>query len=115
LPCLFERHCVRAVRIFLAPKRAQPTGSNADIRRIDVAIDVEKCRIAPHALAHMIRKPADSENIRGTIQRQTIFETQALGREYLFGNWAKPCILSLESMPSRRNADRSRRLERCGH
>ena len=53
--------CAGSVRI--ATKRTQPAMRQAHVRRIDVAIDVEIGDIAVPLFTHVIRKPADREQI----------------------------------------------------
>ena len=64
LESFFERHRVGARRVLLAAKGAEPACGHADIRRINVAIDVEVGLVAVHALAHGIRQPADRKDVR---------------------------------------------------
>src|SRR5947209_20025348 len=63
LESLFEGHGVGAGRIFLSPESAHAAGSDAHIRRIDVAIDSEIRHVAVHALAHFVGQPTDGENV----------------------------------------------------
>ena len=55
LESLFQGHGVSARRVFLAAKSAQPAGGNADIRGINMAIDVEISLVAVQKLASVIR------------------------------------------------------------
>ena len=74
----FERHGVRAGRVFLAAKGAEPASRNANICGINVAIDVEVRLVAMHALAHVIRQPADRENVAGAIKRKRVVGSETL-------------------------------------
>ena len=66
----FQRHGVSAGRIFLASEGAEAAGGDADVGRIDVAIDVEVGLIAMHALANVVRQPADGEDVAGAVERE---------------------------------------------
>ena len=59
-----QSHRVCAGSILLSSKRAQAAGGDTDVCRIDVAVHVEECRIAPHLLAHVVREPSHSQNVR---------------------------------------------------
>ena len=67
-----ERHGVGAGSILLASEGAEAAGGHANIRRIDVAIDVEVGLVAMHALTHGICQPADGKDIGRTIERECI-------------------------------------------
>ena len=62
----FERIHVRAGSIRIAPKRAQPAMRQANIRRIDMPIDVEIGDVAVPLLANVVREPADSQQDRAS-------------------------------------------------
>src|SRR5258708_14874822 len=64
---LFEGHGVSAGRIFLAAESAQPASGNADVGRINVAVYVEVRLVAVHALANLVGKPADGQNVASAI------------------------------------------------
>src|ERR1700674_1834495 len=53
-----EGHGVGAGRVLLPAEGAEAAGGHANIRRIDVAIDVEVRLVAVHALTHAIAPPA---------------------------------------------------------
>src|SRR5208283_689562 len=59
----FERHSISARSVFLAPKSAQPASRHANIRRIDMTIDVEVSLVAMHPLPHPVGQPAHSQNV----------------------------------------------------
>jgi hypothetical protein len=48
-----------------------------------VPIYVEVSLITVHALANVIRQPAHSENVSGTIERETIIKVEALAGDHL--------------------------------
>ena len=54
--------CARGIRV--APKSAKFAMRDADIRGVDVAVDVEVRHVAVLFLAHVIRHPADREQVR---------------------------------------------------
>ena len=81
---LFQRHGVGAGRIFLASERAQAAGGDADVRRIDVAVDVEVRGVAVHPLAHPVGQPADGENVAGAVKGESVGLVQALsGQDFV--------------------------------
>ena len=51
LESFLERHGISAGRVFLSAKRAQPASRDADVRGIDMTIDVEIGAIPMHPLA----------------------------------------------------------------
>ena len=55
---LFQRKAVRSRSVRVAPKRAQFAMRHANIRRIDVPVDVVIRHVAVLFLAHVIRQPA---------------------------------------------------------
>ncbi len=75
---LFERHGVGAGRVFLAAEGAQAAGGHADIRRIDMAVDVEISLVAVHALAHEVGHPAHGENVAGAVEGEGVVGAEAL-------------------------------------
>src|ERR1700751_904289 len=77
---------VSAGRIGRATKRAELAVRHANVRGIDVAIDVEIRDVAVLLLAHVIREPADGEQIMRLIQRKPVFGMQALAREHLLSH-----------------------------
>jgi len=55
---------VSARRIRIAAKRAQFAVRHANIRRIDMPVDIVVCDVAVLFLAHVIRQPAHGKQIR---------------------------------------------------
>ena len=72
VPDFLQRHGVGAGTIFLAAEGAQAASRDADIRVIDVAIDVEIRDVAMHALTDMVRQPANRQNVARSIERKRI-------------------------------------------
>ena len=68
----FKRHGVGARRVLLAAESAEPARGHANIRRIDVAIDVEICLITVHALANRVRHPTKGENVPGAVKTERV-------------------------------------------
>src|SRR3954465_2956176 len=87
--CFIQSHCVRAGRVFFSTKSAQPAGGNTNVRRINMAIDVEVCLVAVHSSADVISQPTDSENIPGAIQRDAIIKVEAFAGKHLLVDWFK--------------------------
>ena len=104
LPRLFERHRVRSGLALLAAEGAQPAGGDADIGRIDVAIDVEVGHIAVQPLAHQVRQPAHRQNVAAAVERHAIVEAEPLAALHLLRNGQKSWIVCLERV-SRPRAD----------
>ena len=77
-PCLFECHGVAGGIAFLAAKGAELAGSHADVRRVDVAIDVEVGKVAVHPLADMVGQPAYCQHIRRGVKREAVVSAEAL-------------------------------------
>ena len=93
---LVERHGVGAGRVFLAPEGAEAAGGDADIRGIDMAIDVEIGFVAMHALTNGIGQPADGEDISGTVKSKGIVDVEASALRDLFGDWVETGFVGLE-------------------
>ena len=95
---LLQRHRVGSGRIFLAAESAQPASGDANIRRIDMAIHVEICLIAMHALANRVGHPAYSKNVASPVEREGVLAVKALARLNLVMNRPQPRVVSLERM-----------------
>ena len=84
LESLFERHGVGAGCVLLSTKRAQAARRDANIRGIDMPVDVEIRLVAMHALAHGVRHPAHGKNVAGAVQSEGIVGVQPLaGKDFL--------------------------------
>src|SRR5689334_22896828 len=86
---LFECHRVSAVSLRLAPEGTQLATRHTNIRGVEVAVHIEINRIAIELLAHVVGKMADGQQIHRAIERHSIFEAQALTRQYLLRNRLK--------------------------
>ena len=95
---LIKRHGVGAGSIFLAAKRTEAAGRDADIRRIDVTINVEVRLVAMHAFADLVGHPAHGEDVAGAIEREGVGETEALAGNHLGMNRLQARIVSLKWM-----------------
>ena len=95
---LFERHGVGAGRVFLAAEGAQAAGGHANVRRIDVAVDVEIRLVAVHALAHGVGHPAHGENVAGAVEGERVVGVQALAGEDFVVNRRQARVVRLESV-----------------
>ena len=85
LESFFQRHGVGAGRVFLAAEGAEPAGGDADVGRIDVAVDVEVGLVAVHALAHVIGEPSDGEDVAGAIEGKRVLLAEAFaGQHFVF-------------------------------
>src|SRR5208282_2616499 len=93
---LIERKCVCARHVRRAPERAQLAMRDADIRRIDVPVDVEVADVAVALLADVVREPADCEQIVRLEEREAVFGAQALAGENLVRDWLKTRVRDLQ-------------------
>ena len=98
LKSLVESHGVSARCIFLAPEGAEAAGCDANIRRIDVAIDVEISFIAVHAFAHGVGQPAHGENVAGPVEGESVVGIEALAGKNFLVNRRQARVIRLESM-----------------
>ena len=84
LESFFQRHGICARSIFLASKSTETASSYANVGGIDVAVHVEVSNVAMHPLAHMVRQPANGQNIVGAISSDRILKVEPLPRKDLF-------------------------------
>ena len=92
----FQRHGVSARRIFLPPKSAEPASGHANIRWVDMAVDVKVCLVTVHALAHGVGHPAYGEDVAATVKRQRVVDVEPLAGQYLVADRLQPGIICLE-------------------
>src|SRR5450631_1150381 len=97
----FERHGVSARRVFLAPKGAQTARRHANIRRIDMAIDVEVRLVAMHPLPNPVGQPTHREDIAGAVKRKRIGLVQTLASEDFVFDREQARVVGLEWVRSR--------------
>src|SRR6266705_6991689 len=71
---------VGAGRVGIAAKRAEFAVGNADVGRIDVAIDVVVGDVAVFPFPDVIGKPADGEKVGRAIQLDAFVEGEAFAR-----------------------------------
>ncbi len=83
---LLERVRVRAGRIRVAAKGAQLAMGNADVRGIDVAVHVVVGDVAVTLFAHVIRQPADTQQVRRTVERDAVFHRETHAGEHFLRN-----------------------------
>src|SRR6185437_3496260 len=128
LPNFFERVAVRSIGIFVAPECAQAAVSAADVRRIDVPVDVVVAEVAVALLANMIREPSNGQQIARFIERQAILSRKPLASEHFLrdsrqfwiaNDWLrhgfrKFCLFSCCN-PSRSGASRIQRRRTASH
>ena len=92
----FERHGVSARSIFLAPKSAQPAGRHANIRRIDMAVDVKVRLVAMHPLPHPVGQPAHGQDVARPIKHKRIGLVQPFAREDFILDRKQPRVVGLK-------------------
>ncbi len=84
LKSLFQRHRVGAGCVLLSSKSAQAACRHANIRGIDMAVDVEIRLVAMQALAHRVCHPTHGENIAGPVQSKRVVGVETLtGKNFL--------------------------------
>ena len=101
LPGLLERHRISARSIFLAAKGAEPASGNANVRWIDMPVDVEVRNVAMHPLAHQVGQPANRQNVSGAIEVDAVVEAETLFRHHFFSDRQQPRIVGLKAMALR--------------
>src|SRR5690348_11597078 len=99
---LLQRHRIGTRRIFLASESAQAARCYADIRRIDMAVDVEIRLVAMHPLTHEIGHPAHGEDIARPVKRKRISGIKTHARENFFMDRLQPRIVRLKPVRGRR-------------
>ena len=92
----FQRHGVSARRVLLTPERAQAARSHANIRRVQMAVNVEICLVAMHAFADVVGHPAHSQNVAGPIESQGVIRVQAHAGYNLVVDRYEAGVVSLE-------------------
>ncbi len=93
-----ERHGIGAGRVLLAAEGAEPARRYADVRGIDVAIDVEIRLVAMHALADVVGHPAHGENISAAVESESVVRIQPLAGQDLGVNRFQPRVVGLKRM-----------------
>src|SRR5271156_4851093 len=91
-----KRHSVRARSILLAPKSAQPASRHANIRRIDMAIDVEVSLVTMHPLPNPVSQPTHRQNVARPIKRTRVALVQALAGKDLILDREQARVIGLE-------------------
>ena len=87
LPDFIQRVGVCAGRIGIAAESAEPAMRHANIRGIDVAIDVVIANVAMLFFANKIRQPANGEEIGRAIESDAIGHVETRAGENFFGDW----------------------------
>ncbi len=98
LPGLFERHGVPGRIALLAAEGAELASRHANIRGIDMAIDVEIGHIAMHLFPHIIRKPANSQHVLRPVERDSVFKAEPLPGKYLRSDRLERWVIRSEGM-----------------
>src|SRR5580692_1364495 len=88
----FERERVRSWRVGIATEGAEFAVRHADVRRIDVPIDVEIGDVAVALLADVVRQPAHRKKIRRTIEGDAVVHIQAFAREDFCRDGLQPLV-----------------------
>ena len=98
LESFIERHGVCARRVFLAAECAEAARSYADVRRIDVPVDVEVSLVAMHALANRLASQPTARISSGAIERESFVRTQPLACHDFIVNRMQAGIVGLKRM-----------------
>jgi hypothetical protein len=98
---LFERVGVRPGSIGIAAKSAQLAMRDADIRGINVAVDVVIGDVAVALFADVIRQPADGEQVGRAEQGDAVVKGEAFAGQHLVGDGLQVCVLNLQFSHSR--------------
>src|SRR5580704_1219058 len=93
-----ERHGVGAGRIFFTAEGAQTARGYANIRRIDMPVDVEIRLVAVHALADEISHPSHRENVASAIQSESVVGVEPLACKNFFVNRPQARIVRLKAV-----------------
>jgi len=83
---LLEGKGVRSGSAGIAAKGAELAMGHANVRRIDVAVDVVIGHVAVPLFAHIIRKPADCQQVGRLVKRKAVVKGQALAPQHLVGD-----------------------------
>ncbi len=78
-PNLFHRHRVGVGIVRLLAERAQAATCDADIGRIDMAIDVEVRDVPMQSFAYKVGHVAQRQNIGAAVERDAVFIGQVSG------------------------------------
>src|ERR1019366_6259710 len=92
----FKRHGVSARSILLAPKSTQPASRHANIRRIDMPIDVEVSLVPMHPLTDPVGQPPHGQNVARPIKRKRIALVQASARKDFIFDRKQARVVGLE-------------------
>ena len=95
---LFEGHGVGAGSVLLAAESAQAAGSDANVGRINVPVDVEIGFVAMQALADVVREPTDSKYVASLVKQESVFRGEAFAREHLVVNSYEAPVISLKGV-----------------
>src|SRR5437763_8815992 len=81
-----ERKSVSARRTRVTAKGAQLAVRYANVRGIDVAVDVEVSDVAMALLANVIRQPPNCQQIRRSVECDAVISGDALSGKHLVRN-----------------------------
>ena len=88
----FQRKVVSAWRVGVTAKGAELAMSDTNVGRINVPVDVEIGDVAVLFFAHVIREPADRQQVRRAIQRAAVVKRKPLAGENFVCNRLQPLI-----------------------
>src|SRR5882762_1542942 len=89
---LFQGEVVRTRRAGVAAKGAELAMSDTYVRRIDVPVDIEISHVAVLFFTHVIRQPANGQQVRRAVQRDAIIDRKPLPGKNFAGNRLQPLI-----------------------
>src|ERR1700682_4258918 len=89
---LVKRERVRAGGIRVAAKSAEPAVRDAHVGGVDVAVDVEIAGVTVTLFTHIIREPADGQQVRRSVEHNPIVEAQPLTGQNFVGDRLQACV-----------------------
>src|ERR1700690_1621651 len=95
-PDFLQREGIGPGGVRRAAKGTQLAVRHANVRRIDVPVDVEIADLSVSFLPYMIRKPSDGQEVRRLKERHAIFGVQAFAGENFLSDWLKAGVGNLE-------------------
>ena len=93
LPDFLERHGVGLRVAHALAESAQAATGHAHVGGVDVAVDVEVGGVAVQPLAHQVGQVAHAQNVGRPVERDSLFQAQALAGRDLSGNWEQAGIV----------------------
>ena len=84
-------------RVRRAPKGAKLAMGHADVRRIDVAINVVVAEVAVTLFANVIRKPAQRQHVVGLEEGDALRHVETLASQHFGGDRIEAAVADLQT------------------